>query len=62
MTTIPVLAMPNFGREFILETYASGKGIWAILMQEGRPISYMSQTLSDMAHKSMYMRESSWQL
>ena len=58
MTSLPVLAVPSFNKPFIIETAASGKGIGAVLMQEGRPIAYMSQVLSDRAqNKSVYERE-----
>ncbi|GKE03874.1 putative mitochondrial protein [Tanacetum coccineum] len=40
-----VLALPNFDQEFMVETDASGKGIGAVLCQNGHHISYWSKTL-----------------
>nr|GEX64462.1 hypothetical protein [Tanacetum cinerariifolium] len=46
MVKARVLALSNFEQEFVVETHASGKGIGAVLCQNGHPIAYWSKTLS----------------
>lgn len=46
MTSVPVLALADFTKPFIIETYACAKGMGAILIQEGRPIGYFSKALA----------------
>lgn len=58
MSSPPVLALPNFSQPFILEAGASSTGIGAVLMQNGRPISFLSKALGPKAAaSSIYEKE-----
>lgn len=46
LISAPVLALPDFSRQFAIETDASDKGIGAVLQQNGHPIAFMSKALS----------------
>ena len=58
MASLPVLALPDFSKPFVVETYASGVGLGAVLMQGEKLLAYFSHKLSPQAQgKSVFERE-----
>ena len=58
MSQVPVLAMPDFHKTFVVETDASQCGLGAVLMQDTHPIAYYSKTLGKRAsNKPIYKKE-----
>jgi hypothetical protein len=58
MATTPVLALPRFDIPSIVETDASDVGLGVVLMQQGRPVAFISRTLGERnKHLSIYEKE-----
>ena len=57
VTNPPVLILPDFTKPFIIQCDASG-GVGVVLMQQERPIAFMSQAIHGKAlHLSTYKKE-----
>ena len=58
MSSARMLVLPNFDKDFVLETDASDYGVGAILLQNKQPLAYFSKKLSlRMQQASAYVRE-----
>ena len=45
LTRAPVLALPNFAEQFVIEIDASGSGTGVVLIQRGHSITYISKAI-----------------
>ena len=46
VSNVPTLGLSDFSKPFILETDTCASGIMVVLVQEGRPLAFLSQALA----------------
>ena len=51
LCSAPVLTLPDLQQPFEIETYASNYAIGEVLTEQGHPVAYHNETLSDIVHK-----------
>jgi len=58
VTSAPILAMPDFAKDFVVECDASSHGFNAVLIQDAHPIAFFSRLVAP-RHRSLaaYERE-----
>ena len=49
LTSPPILRLPDFTQQFVIECDASGTGVGAILSQQNQPVAYFSEALKGSA-------------
>lgn len=58
MTTAPVLRLPDFTKQFVIESDASVHGLGVVLSQDNHPIAFFSKLLGPRGRsKSVYEKE-----
>jgi hypothetical protein len=60
MTTPPLLALPNFQIPFILETDACATGVGAVIMQEGKPMTFSVKDSVQSTVPCQFMKKKLW--
>lgn len=56
LVSAPILSLPNFFKQFTVETDASRKGIRIVLMQDQHHISYISKSLGAKNRSCLFIK------